>query len=182
MTGATLTRPPVRHRETEFSMQAQLSSPPLFGDTRLPHRFWAKVRIGSVPADRPDLGPCWEWRACHTSEGYGRFRTGSRTDGSGRLVLAHRLAFEALIGAVPQGLEPDHLCRNSPCVNPAHLEPVTHAVNIQRSPLMGHGHREAKGETNSNAKLREADIPVIRALRGKMSQTEVAGWFGVALR
>jgi hypothetical protein len=39
-------------------------------------------------------------------------------------------------------MEIDHLCRNTHCVNPAHLEPVTHSVNLRRSPLMDrHSHR-----------------------------------------
>lgn len=45
---------------------------------------------------------------------------------------AHRLTYEALVGEIPEGLELDHLCRIRRCVNPAHLEPVTHRVNILR--------------------------------------------------
>jgi hypothetical protein len=37
-----------------------------------------------------------------------------------------------VVGEIPEGLELDHLCRNTLCVNPDHLEPVTHAENIQR--------------------------------------------------
>jgi len=156
-------------------MQAQLSIP-TFGDERLPPRFWAKVRIASVPAHRPDLGPCWEWTACRDRCGYGRFSIGSRRDGNRRLVQAHRFVYETLIGPIPGGLESDHLCRNYPCVNAAHLEPVTHTLNVQRGihvmPLV-------RGEAHGSAKLREADIPVIRALRGRVTQCELGAWFGV---
>jgi hypothetical protein len=97
-------------------------------------RFWAKVdKHGPIPARRPDLGPCWVWTAAK-SKGYGRFSAG------GRLVQAHRLSFMILAGPVADYLELDHLCRNHACVNPAHLEPVTHKVNSLRgiSPFAVH--------------------------------------------
>lgn len=81
-------------------------------------RFWSRV-----DAD----GDCWEWTGS-TREGYGavRFR--------GRNTLAHRVSYEHLVGPIPEGLELDHLCRNRRCVNPDHLEPVTHRENLLRGP------------------------------------------------
>lgn len=49
-----------------------------------------------------------------------------------RWYYAHVFMFEVLIGPIPMGLELDHLCRNRSCVNPAHLEPVTHRENCVR--------------------------------------------------
>ena len=46
--------------------------------------------------------------------------------------MAHRFAYELLIGPIPSGLTIDHLCRNTGCVNPAHMEPVTRAENARR--------------------------------------------------
>ena len=147
---------------------------PTFGDERLPVRFWVKVRIGSVPAHRPDLGPCWEWTAGGTADGYGQFHIGTRTDGNKRKVLAHRLAYETLVRPIPAGLESDHLCRNHPCIRPTHLEPVTAAENIRR------GERaNQRGEANGRAKLRAIDIPIIRALRGCVTVRVLGAWFGV---
>ena len=105
----------------------------MFGDRRLPKRFWDKVKIVDCVL-RPELGPCWEWIGAKRDKkrGYGNIGIGSRTDGTRRSIRAHRFAYESLIGPIPEGLEPDHLCRNPCCVNPAHLELVTHPINVLR--------------------------------------------------
>ncbi len=96
-------------------------------------RFWVKVnKDGPLPTWAPFLGPCWLWTGGHIGGGYGQFNPGSRIDNSRRKAVAHRYAYELLVGPVPDGLELDHLCRVRPCCNPAHLEPVTHAENIAR--------------------------------------------------
>jgi hypothetical protein len=59
-------------------------------------------------------------------KGYGVLST---VDGN---RYAHRLAYELLVGPIPEGLHIDHLCRRPECVNPAHLEPVTNVENIRR--------------------------------------------------
>lgn len=99
-------------------------------------RFWVKVnKNGPVPAYRSDLGPCWIWTGALAS-GYGTFRTPDPVNRRGRLVRAHRFAYELVVGPIPDGLELDHLCRVRACVNPAHGEPVTHAENVRRCPHM----------------------------------------------
>ena len=87
-------------------------------DSKLPVRFWSKVRA--------DVCGCWLWVASLDSHGYGQIGMG------GRLALVHRLAYEDLVGPIPDGLTIDHLCRTPPCLNPCHLEPVTLRVNIMR--------------------------------------------------
>lgn len=84
---------------------------------RLVERFWERI-------ERTDS--CWLWRGSITGSGYGSFRLG------GRAQAAHRIAYELMIGPIPEGLTLDHLCRVRNCVNPAHLEPVTSTENILR--------------------------------------------------
>ena len=82
--------------------------------------------------DRGFSTPCWIWLQCKNQHGYGRKRFGKK------LQYAHRAFFEALCTAVPDGMEPDHLCRQRDCVNPAHIELVTKTENRRRAkPLYG---------------------------------------------
>lgn len=90
-----------------------------------PDYFWSR-------ADRSN-GPdaCWPWIAAVDSCGYGRVKVAQRD------LKAHRVAYEFAVGPIPDGLTIDHLCRNKPCVNPAHLEPVTWRENLHRAGRMG---------------------------------------------
>ena len=93
----------------------------------LADRFWTKVnKDGPTPEQRPELGPCWQWTASTTAQGYGQIRTGG---GAGAMLYAHRVAYEFTVGPIPGGLQLDHLWRVRRCVNPAHLEPVTNREN-----------------------------------------------------
>lgn len=100
-------------------------------DSRLPARFWSKTVV------RSNTG-CWLWTAALHDHGYGMIRVNRRT------VRAHRMAYEALVGVIPHGLELDHKCRTRRCVNPEHLEAVTHDENMRRSSFIRaacpHGH------------------------------------------
>lgn len=84
-------------------------------------QFWERVSIGG-----PD--DCWPWLGVRTYNGYGRFKLTARKSP----VRAHRLAYEEMVGPIPEGLVIDHLCRNRLCVNPDHLEPVTNRENLLR--------------------------------------------------
>lgn len=69
---------------------------------------------------------CWNWTD-NARSGYGFLLVDRRK------VMAHRFSYELHIGAIPEGMQLDHLCRNKLCVNPEHLEPVTQHENILRS-------------------------------------------------
>lgn len=90
-----------------------------------------EARIQSKFDFDPDTG-CWVWLGTVNKDGYGVLTVGSRIDGSRALRYAHVLSWEFSRGPVSDGLELDHLCRQRRCINPAHLEPVTHAENIRR--------------------------------------------------
>ncbi len=71
---------------------------------------------------------CWIWTSGMRGA-YGRFPLPGRGNGS---TQAHCWAYEHFKGTIPDGYEIDHLCRVHCCVNPDHLEPVTHRVNVLR--------------------------------------------------
>lgn len=83
----------------------------------LPASFLAKTRETS----------CLVWIGSTNSKGYGIVNVGN-----GVRALAHRVAYEAEYGPIPDGMVLDHLCRVRNCVNPMHLEVVTIAENNRR--------------------------------------------------
>src|SRR5262245_13646810 len=85
-----------------------------------------KERLLSYVAEDPQTG-CWNWTGYCTRTGYGRIKVGQRS------LLAARVAYEQFTGPIPQGLTVDHLCRNTGCVNPGHLECVDAAENTRRA-------------------------------------------------
>lgn len=104
---------------------------------------------------------CWLWTGSLDTAKYGQIMVG------GRMRKAHTAFYERYVGPVPEGLELDHLCRVRLCVNPEHLEAVTHAENVRRAALArttcpnGHqydsmrdGHRSCS--TCRRAQIREA--------------------------
>ena len=100
-------------------------------------RFWRKVRLARGDA-------CWLWAGGVNQWGYGTFRR-TLSPGVHRSVLAHRRAWELLVGPIAEGLTLDHLCEERLCVRPSHLEPVTNAENVRRR----HARRRAKNGATS---------------------------------
>lgn len=83
-------------------------------------RFWEKVVI---------TDDCWTWTAFKDRHGYGRV---SLVTPAGKITrFAHRIAYQEVRHELPDD-ELDHLCRNTSCVRPAHLEPVSHSENVRR--------------------------------------------------
>lgn len=86
--------------------------------TPLQERLMARVRV--------DAAGCWVWVGPVNFGGYGRITL------NGKTAMVHRLLYEHHAGPIPAGLQLDHLCRNRPCCNPQHLEPVTSRENSLR--------------------------------------------------
>lgn len=90
-------------------------------DATLEQKFWFRVQKTDT---------CWRWTGS-LIRGYGHIGI-REDDGKWHLRRAHRVAYELLVGPIPEGLTIDHLCNVKHCVNPAHLEPVTTQENTRR--------------------------------------------------
>lgn len=113
--------------------------------TTLPAAFAAKTR----PAT-----DCVVWIGAQNSKGYGCFAIDRVSH------LAHRLAWEAVNGPIPDGMTLDHLCRVRSCVNVDHLEVVSNAENVRRAKAL------AVGDTCSRGHLIAKDSDIYRRTRG----------------
>lgn len=81
---------------------------------QLDRNFWSKVLKTET---------CWVWQGNPSTKGYGRCTLG------GRRIYAHRASFELHKGEIPAGLDIDHMCHNTMCVNPDHLQVATRKEN-----------------------------------------------------
>ena len=146
---------------------------PVAAWTSLPRRFWSKV-------DRS--GDCWVWTGSRTRGGYGRFRVGSRSDGSRGLAPAGRVAWELANGPVPMGLLVLHRCDNPPCVRPDHLFLGTALDNSDDMIAKGRAHHPSMaGERCGHAKLTSELAATIRARHAAgEQQRRLADEYGVS--
>jgi len=104
---------------------------------------------------------CWIWSYGVNGNGYGIVKCKTTK----KMLDAHKFMFELLKRKVPANCELDHTCKNKLCVNPEHLEPVSHAENCRRG---------------KQTKLTKKNVKAIRTLAGKLTQREIAHMFGVS--
>jgi hypothetical protein len=136
----------------EPHLGAGISNPDctLFGERRYKEanwdRFWSRVNTDGV---------CWEWTGNLNASGYGvlGYNKGQRNS------VAHRMAWEMLVGPIPPEYHVDHLCFNRACVNPDHLEPVTPHVNATRARRMRKGHLARLRQTSASGSV-SSDLSV----------------------
>ena len=69
---------------------------------------------------------CWNWKRYIKPNGYGTITE-----------HAHRVSYELFIGEIPSGLTIHHICGNTKCVNPKHLQIMTLQENLKLSNGIG---------------------------------------------
>ena len=100
------------------------------GQEVAPGKTWRRGHNNRNPSPRyivDDATGCWNWQWAKDSDGYGIWR-----DENGKKGRAHRICWESEHGPIPDGMVIDHLCRNTSCVNPSHMEVVTTRENTLR--------------------------------------------------
>lgn len=123
-------------------------------------RFWSRVRPAS------DF-QCWEWEGRSNSKGYGRHEKG----------VAHRIAYELVVGPIPDGAILRHKCDNPSCCNPKHLVPGDHKQNAGD---MVERRRHLYGQRNPRAKLDETQAKEILRNPDGLRVRDLARKFGVS--
>lgn len=107
--------------------------------------------LSKIQIDNKD---CWVWTGSVFKQKYSTY---SQIRIKNKCRKAHQVSYEVFIGPIPQGRELDHLCKNKLCINPAHLEPVTHFENMERGYWTTkdeciHGHSYGGGNTYLNTR------------------------------
>ena len=125
---------------------------------------------------------CIEWQGWVGQGGYGQAYIAIGPNRARFMVRAHRMAWIAEYGSIPDGLLVCHHCDNRRCVNPEHLFLGTHKDNTADMDAKGRGVRpRLPGESNPSSKLTEAAVRDIRQqyAAGGISQSQLAAVYGV---
>lgn len=111
---------------------------------------------------------CWEWRGSRIRGGYGRFWF------RGRARSAHRVSYELFVGELENRDDVLHKCDREWCVCPDHLFKGDHAANMKD--MFAKGRCDRRGQRNSQAKLTNRKVRVIRRLyeTGRHSYRSIA--------
>lgn len=135
----------------------------------LPKAFWDKVQINP--------NGCWLWTGAIDTQGYGRI---ARTPFGQKAAKVHRLIFEHVHGAIPNGAHICHTCHRQACINPNHLYAGTAQSNMDDKMKAGR-HRTTRGAECSWSKLDDAKVLEIRRLaKAGENWTKLGYLFGVS--
>jgi DNA-binding transcriptional regulator YiaG len=130
-----------------------------------------KDRVESKVEKIPESG-CWVWMGTTTSRGYGQIISDNKT------FYAHRAAYQAFIGDIPEGMNVCHHCDNRFCVNPSHLFLGSQKDNLQDMKKKG---RSTAGEKNAKSKLTEKYVKEIKqGLKDGLSTKTLATIYSVS--
>ena len=118
---------------------------------------------------------CILWVGMTNKNGYGQINAGGKL---GRLLRAHRVAYEIANGPIPDGLCVLHSCDNPPCINPDHLFLGT---NVENKADCVRKERQARGEGAGKARLTIDQVREIRRLydNNLSTQVQLAAMFGM---
>ena len=132
-------------------------------------RFWSRVDKSGGP------DACWPWTAGANYYGYGALWVG------GRMVPAHRVAYELTIGPIPEGQEVLHRCDNPVCCNSGHHFLGTQLDNMVDRDIKGRTRWHPRcGAQAGRAKLTDVDVHTIRQLGSTMSCAAIARRYKVS--
>lgn len=155
-----------RHGDVETTLRVSKTETDM--DKRLRWYGWTERTI------RPELGPCWEWNGPRSTANYARISIGGDVK-----AQASRVAYEAWVGPIPDGMYMCHRCDNPPCIRPDHLFPGTHTDNMQDA---ARKNRTCHGEKQGAHKLTAEQVIEICELYEStpLYQHEIAKMYGIS--
>ena len=134
------------------------------------HNTPLEERLLNMSRVNPESG-CRECTRYKRKTGYGLIGV------AGKVLSAHRVAYEIWVGAIPAGMFVCHHCDNPSCINPEHLFIGNHKDNAEDKVSKGRQYHPI-GEIHGRAKVTEDQVMKIREITGKF-QREIAEMFGI---
>lgn len=114
-------------------------------------------------SSKDEQSGCWIWNGCIDKCGYGKI---GAVFGE---TLAHRASYKEFVGPISHGLEIDHKCKRRNCVNPEHLEAVSHAENVRRGDYKSNHRNRRKTHCKRGHEFTEEN-------------TRIENWHGLVMR